>query len=112
MESFEALDGWLARGGFLPDAWRADGHGALTGNDYLVTERGHVPELVEHPLPWAMGVDFHIRPETPVIVRLHKDDKRVVIRLGGNSCDLDIFADVDQVDRLANVFAETRHRLR
>jgi hypothetical protein len=51
LEAMHALDGWLCRGGFLPDAWRADGHGPLTGNDYLVTERGHQPDLVEHALP-------------------------------------------------------------
>jgi hypothetical protein len=112
LEAMHALDGWLARGGFLPDAWRADGHGSLTGNDYLVTDRGCEPDLVEHALPWAMGVSFHIRPETPVMVRLHTADKRAVIRLGGFSDDLDIFADADQVDRLANVLAETRTRLR
>jgi hypothetical protein len=51
LEAMHALDGWLARGGFLPDAWRTDRHGLLTGNDYLASERGQQPDLTVHALP-------------------------------------------------------------
>jgi hypothetical protein len=84
---------------------------ALTAHDHILTRAG-VDLDDRYRLPWALGVMFQLYPETPIYVRLHKRDQRAVINLGNIRSEVAIFATAEQVDRLANLLAAVRDRLR
>jgi hypothetical protein len=106
----EALDGWLSKGGFPPTAWQPPVP-ALTGNDHILTRAG--ADLDDpYGLPWVFGVHLQLCPQTPVFVRLHRRDHRAVVNLGVIRNEVSLYVTTDQVDRLANLFAVIRTRLR
>jgi hypothetical protein len=109
VESVAALDGWLSKGGFPPSAWQP-GMPALTGNDHIVTNARHPLESVH--LGWSINISVHIHPDTPVVARLHNHEHRAVVTIGKPGDEAVLFVDAAQIERLANLFAVIRTRLR
>jgi hypothetical protein len=84
---------------------------ALSEHDRIVAAGDYEPRGTNILLPWALGVDFHLRADTPVTVRLYPAEKRVTIRLGCYPAELDLYASADRLDRLITVLAAARQRL-
>lgn len=109
VELFEALDGWLCKGGFLPTDWQPPA-AELTDNDHLVGD-GETGPYFPTDLSISLGADVHLRSETPIVVRLHTDQQRAVVRFGVCRACLDLFADAGQIDRLITVLTAAKARL-
>lgn len=107
----EALDGWLAKGGFTPAAWASIRAplGDLTANDHILTRAGI--DLDSPQIPYALGTTINLYPDTPIFVRIHQRDHRAVVQLGYSRAEIALYLDAVQVDRLATLFAHVRHRL-
>jgi hypothetical protein len=113
IDLLEALDTWLSKAGFLPDAWTHNRSviGELTNNDHLLTRAGRDLDN-SYRLPYVLGVAMYVYPETPIFVRLHRKDHRAVVDIGTVNAQLALFLTTDQVTRLATLFAHVRDRLR
>jgi hypothetical protein len=110
-ELVEALDGWLSKGGFLPDAWRtaSSAKGDLSPNDHILTRAGR--DLDGPGLPYSMCLSLHLYPDTPIFVRVHKAEHRAIVQFGHVRAETILFADAAQVQRLATLFAHVSERL-
>jgi hypothetical protein len=67
------------------------------------------PDCYARPMASSIGV--HVRAACPIVVRLHRDDNRVVVKFANDTTDLALFLSADQVDRLIDVFTVTRDEL-
>jgi hypothetical protein len=107
----ESLDEWLTKGGFLPDAWTTAAHaaGELNPNDHILTRAGS--DLDSADLPYVLGTSLMLYPDTPIFVRLKKNEHRAVVQFGNVNACLAVYADTGQVGRLATLFAHARDRL-
>jgi hypothetical protein len=109
-ELVEALDDWLTKGGFLPDAWTpASALGELDANDHILTRASR--DLDGPTLPYSMCLALQLYPDTPIFVRLHKAEHRAVVQFGHLRAETALFADAPQIARLATLFTHVRHRL-
>jgi hypothetical protein len=106
----EALDGWLSKGGFLPDAWRTASSvpAELTAHDHVVTR---ARRDLGPALPYSMCLALELRADTPIVVRVHKAEHRAVVQFGYVRAETAVFADAAQVNRLATLFAHVRDRI-
>jgi len=83
----------------------------LTEHDHIVDDEGTYPDLDGFYLPWGLSVSLHLRAATPIVVRVHTDEHRAVVRFGANSAQTDLFVNADQLDRLITVLTAARTRL-
>jgi hypothetical protein len=84
---------------------------ALSEHDRIIAAGDYEPRGTDILLPWALGIDFHLRSDTPVTVRLYPTEARVTIRLGSYPAELDLYASADRLDRLITVLTAARQRL-
>ena len=112
-ELVEALDGWLSNGGFLPDAWRtaSSPNAGLSPHDHILTRAGR-DYLDDGPeLSYSMCLSLHLYANTPIFVRIIKDQNRAVMQFGHVRAETALFANAAQVQRLATLFAHVSKRL-
>ena len=83
----------------------------LTEHDHIVDDERIYPDLHGYYLPWDLSVSLHLRATTPIVVRVHADEHRAVVRFGANSAQTDLFVKADQLDRLIAVLTAARTRL-
>lgn len=107
----ESLDTWLTQGGFLPEAWTTatPTAGELSANDHILTRAAR--DLDRGDLPYVIGTSLMVYPDTPIFVRLHKNEHRARLQFGHVNACLTMYAETGQVGRLATLFAHTRDRL-
>ena len=107
----ESFDEWLTKGGFLPDAWKiaAPDAGKLSPNDHILTRAGS--DLDNTSLPYVIGTSLMLYPDTPLFVRLKKNEHRAVVQFGYVDACLSVYANAGQISRLATLFANARDRL-
>ena len=84
----------------------------LTDNDYVVTADEPRPSITSVATPWSMSVNFHLRPQTPVLACVYRDENRVTVSFGGSTDDLTLYLQAEQIDRLVAVLRAARRRLR
>jgi hypothetical protein len=61
--------------------------------------------------PVSLGVSLHLHNDTPVLVRLHPDQGRIVLSLGTSRAEVDVYLTAGQIERLVNVLSAARERL-
>jgi hypothetical protein len=83
----------------------------LTDHDHIDMTGDNWSDASDYALPWSQSTSFHVRPQTPIRVRVHEDQNRVVVRLGAMCADLDVYANADQLDRLITLLSAARQRL-
>jgi hypothetical protein len=84
---------------------------ALTSNDYVVSADDPRPNVSDIPMSWAMSVNYHFWPDTPVVACVYDDEDRITVSLGGVHDDLTLYLPADQLDRLIAVLTAARRRL-
>jgi len=83
----------------------------LTDRDYIVGDGQRYPDLSGFPAPATMIFMLHLRDTTPIVARVYKSKRRVVITFGAISVEANLFLEVDQLDRLIAVLIAARTRL-